>query len=126
MPLRILRIACLQGRESFLITRCTADDPDGKGRAKLGETDALWAKAQRGFEIAFGLALPRLGQFRHGLRKPPDSVSSPLDRVLTALRGRKYRPAAWCRATLARENSGQKLELCPLAPNWCAKVFVII
>jgi DNA-binding MarR family transcriptional regulator len=25
-----------------------------KGRAKLAETDALWAKAQRGFEIAFG------------------------------------------------------------------------
>src|SRR5262245_52236250 len=24
------------------------------GRAKLAETDALWAKAQRGFEIAFG------------------------------------------------------------------------
>jgi DNA-binding MarR family transcriptional regulator len=27
-----------------------------KGRAKLAETDALWAKAQRGFEIAFGKA----------------------------------------------------------------------
>jgi DNA-binding MarR family transcriptional regulator len=27
-----------------------------KGRAKLTETDALWAKAQRGFEIAFGRA----------------------------------------------------------------------
>jgi hypothetical protein len=27
-----------------------------KGRAKLAETDALWAKAQRGFEIAFGRA----------------------------------------------------------------------
>ena len=27
-----------------------------KGRAKLAETDALWAKAQRGFEIAFGSA----------------------------------------------------------------------
>lgn len=26
------------------------------GRAKLTETDALWAKAQRGFEIAFGTA----------------------------------------------------------------------
>jgi DNA-binding MarR family transcriptional regulator len=25
-----------------------------EGRAKLAETDALWAKAQRGFEIAFG------------------------------------------------------------------------
>jgi DNA-binding MarR family transcriptional regulator len=24
------------------------------GRAKLAETDALWAKAQRGFELAFG------------------------------------------------------------------------
>jgi DNA-binding MarR family transcriptional regulator len=27
-----------------------------KGRAKLAETDALWAKAQQGFEIAFGRA----------------------------------------------------------------------
>ena len=27
-----------------------------KGRAKLAETEALWAKAQRGFEIAFGRA----------------------------------------------------------------------
>jgi DNA-binding MarR family transcriptional regulator len=27
-----------------------------KGRSKLAETDALWAKAQRGFEIAFGRA----------------------------------------------------------------------
>ena len=27
-----------------------------KGRAKLAETDALWGKAQRGFEIAFGKA----------------------------------------------------------------------
>jgi DNA-binding MarR family transcriptional regulator len=27
-----------------------------EGRAKLAETDALWAKAQRGFEIAFGRA----------------------------------------------------------------------
>jgi DNA-binding MarR family transcriptional regulator len=27
-----------------------------KGRAKLAETDALWAKAQRGFEIALGRA----------------------------------------------------------------------
>jgi DNA-binding MarR family transcriptional regulator len=27
-----------------------------KGRAKLAETDALWEKAQRGFEIAFGQA----------------------------------------------------------------------
>src|SRR6266446_6542285 len=27
-----------------------------KGRAKLAETDVLWAKAQRGFEIAFGSA----------------------------------------------------------------------
>ena len=27
-----------------------------KGRAKLTETDALWARAQRGFEIAFGRA----------------------------------------------------------------------
>ena len=27
-----------------------------KGRAKLAQTDALWAKAQRGFEIAFGRA----------------------------------------------------------------------
>ncbi len=26
------------------------------GRARLAETDALWAKAQRGFEIAFGRA----------------------------------------------------------------------
>jgi DNA-binding MarR family transcriptional regulator len=25
-----------------------------KGRVKLAETDALWAKAQRGFETAFG------------------------------------------------------------------------
>jgi DNA-binding MarR family transcriptional regulator len=25
-----------------------------RGRAKLAETDALWAKAQQGFEIAFG------------------------------------------------------------------------
>jgi DNA-binding MarR family transcriptional regulator len=25
-----------------------------KGRAKLAETDALWAKAQQGFELAFG------------------------------------------------------------------------
>jgi DNA-binding MarR family transcriptional regulator len=27
-----------------------------KGRAKLTETDALWAKAQKGFEAAFGKA----------------------------------------------------------------------
>lgn len=27
-----------------------------KGRAKLAETDPLWAKAQRGFDIAFGKA----------------------------------------------------------------------
>jgi DNA-binding MarR family transcriptional regulator len=27
-----------------------------KGRAKLAETDALWAKAQEGFEVAFGKA----------------------------------------------------------------------
>jgi DNA-binding MarR family transcriptional regulator len=27
-----------------------------RGRAKLAETDALWAKAQRGFEAAFGRA----------------------------------------------------------------------
>ena len=27
-----------------------------QGRAKLAETDALWAKAQRGFEAAFGRA----------------------------------------------------------------------
>jgi DNA-binding MarR family transcriptional regulator len=27
-----------------------------RGRARLAETDALWAKAQRGFEIAFGRA----------------------------------------------------------------------
>ena len=26
------------------------------GRARLAETDALWAKAQRGFEVAFGRA----------------------------------------------------------------------
>jgi DNA-binding MarR family transcriptional regulator len=27
-----------------------------RGRAKLAETDALWANAQRGFEVAFGAA----------------------------------------------------------------------
>jgi DNA-binding MarR family transcriptional regulator len=53
-----------------------ATDPDdrrsrlitltGQGRAKLAETDALWAKAQRGFEAAFGRAESEL--LREGLR----------------------------------------------------------
>lgn len=35
-----------------------------RGRAKVAETDALWAKAQRAFEAAFGrgAALPDLGR----------------------------------------------------------------
>src|SRR5712664_3559810 len=37
-----------------------------KGRTKLAETDALWAKAQRGFEIAFGR--PESEAFREALR----------------------------------------------------------
>jgi DNA-binding MarR family transcriptional regulator len=37
-----------------------------RGRSKLAETDALWAKAQRGFEAAFGRA--DSGALRKGLR----------------------------------------------------------
>jgi DNA-binding MarR family transcriptional regulator len=37
-----------------------------KGRANLAETDVLWAKAQRGFEIAFGSAESEA--FREALR----------------------------------------------------------
>ena len=37
-----------------------------KGRAKLAETDVLWAKAQRGFEIAFGR--PESEAFREASR----------------------------------------------------------
>jgi DNA-binding MarR family transcriptional regulator len=37
-----------------------------RGRTKLAETDALWAKAQRGFEAAFGRADSEA--LREGLR----------------------------------------------------------
>jgi DNA-binding MarR family transcriptional regulator len=37
-----------------------------QGRAKLAETDVLWAKAQRGFEIAFGRTQSKA--FREALR----------------------------------------------------------
>jgi len=37
-----------------------------KGRAKLAESDALWADAQRGFEAAFGQA--ESGKLRDALR----------------------------------------------------------
>ncbi len=49
-----------------LVERFPLLDPDdrrnrlitltAKGRAKLAETDALWAKVQRGFKIAYGRA----------------------------------------------------------------------
>jgi hypothetical protein len=44
----------------------SADNLTRRGRTRLSETDALWAKAQRGFEAAFGRADSEA--LREGLR----------------------------------------------------------
>jgi DNA-binding MarR family transcriptional regulator len=55
-------------RDRLVIMEIDADDRrdrlitlTAEGRGKLTETDALWAAAQRGFEIAFGRAMHAVG-----------------------------------------------------------------
>jgi DNA-binding MarR family transcriptional regulator len=57
-----------------------------KGSSKLAETDALWAKAQRGFEIAFGQA--ESDAMREALRfLVSDSFVAAFERNLTPAAG---------------------------------------